>query len=134
MDRNISVVIRYRGEEKPDKTNPAAASPWALKALDQSKPEELDQIEDRRIEGSVDGKKWTYDRVYPQQCTTQQIYNEQVKNIVESCFSGYNGTIFAYGQTASGKTFTMHGDRENYTHGIIPYAVKDMFRLIELQQ
>ena len=35
------------------------------------------------------------------------IYNSCASNIIENVLEGYNGTIFAYGQTCSGKTFTM---------------------------
>ncbi|ORY05417.1 kinesin-domain-containing protein [Basidiobolus meristosporus CBS 931.73] len=42
--------------------------------------------------------------------------------------NGVNGTIFAYGQTSSGKTFTMHGTKEE--PGIIPMAIEDIFRYI----
>jgi kinesin family protein 5 len=35
------------------------------------------------------------------------VYNEAAKEIVKDVLSGYNGTIFAYGQTSSGKTHTM---------------------------
>ncbi|KAJ2841944.1 hypothetical protein GGI22_007720, partial [Coemansia erecta] len=43
--------------------------------------------------------------------------------------NGFNGTIFAYGQTSSGKTHTMHGNDNEL--GIIKLAVNEMFRIIE---
>jgi ABC-type branched-subunit amino acid transport system ATPase component len=51
---------------------------------------------------------------------------------VESIFEGFNGTIFAYGQTSSGKTFTMQGliDDEVY-QGIIPRINRQVFELIQ---
>ena len=42
---------------------------------------------------------------------------------------GYNGTIFAYGQTASGKTYTMMGTDDN--HGFIPLAINSVFEYIQ---
>lgn len=45
---------------------------------------------------------------------------------------GYNGTIFAYGQTSSGKTFSMIGDEE--MPGIIPLAIKDIFKQINVDE
>ena len=48
--------------------------------------------------------------------------------MIESCFEGYNGTIFAYGQTSSGKTFTMTGGAERYAdRGIIPRTLSYIF-------
>lgn len=56
------------------------------------------------------------------------IYNTSVKNLVQSAMEGYNGTVFAYGQTSSGKTYTMSGN-ENQP-GITPRAVEDVFKYI----
>ncbi|KAJ2229092.1 hypothetical protein IWW45_006340 [Coemansia sp. RSA 485] len=57
------------------------------------------------------------------------VYDDVVKNIITSSMSGFNGTIFAYGQTSSGKTHTMYGgDSED---GIIKLAVKNMFSFVE---
>ena len=44
---------------------------------------------------------------------------------------GYNAAIIAYGQTGTGKTFTMEGEREGPQRGIIPRAVEDIFTCIE---
>jgi kinesin family protein 5 len=55
------------------------------------------------------------------------------KPVVDSIFQGFNGTIFAYGQTNSGKTFTMQGPDLNDTalRGITPRVVSEIFRNIE---
>ena len=45
--------------------------------------------------------------------------------IVKKVVNGYNGTIFLYGQTTSGKTYTMLGNKND--PGILPYAIKDLF-------
>uniref|UniRef100_A0A1I8P5E2 Kinesin motor domain-containing protein n=1 Tax=Stomoxys calcitrans TaxID=35570 RepID=A0A1I8P5E2_STOCA len=52
------------------------------------------------------------------------------KHIVHSTIQGFNGTIFAYGQTSSGKTYTMMGDDDN--PGVMVLAAKEIFREIEL--
>ncbi|CAN8022276.1 unnamed protein product, partial [Ixodes persulcatus] len=71
----------------------------------------------------------TFDRVFgPSQCNSD-VYREIGQPLVESVMKGFNGTLFAYGQTASGKTHTMMGtDREM---GLIPLAVKEVFNIIE---
>jgi centromeric protein E len=56
---------------------------------------------------------------------TVELYTKICKDIVHSCLDGYNGTIFAYGQTTSGKTFTMIGVRDN--PGLLPCALHDVF-------
>ena len=51
-----------------------------------------------------------------------------------SALEGYNATIFAYGQTCTGKTYTMEGFRYNMhddERGIVPRAVEDIFRYIQ---
>jgi hypothetical protein len=51
------------------------------------------------------------------------------KPITLSSLDGINGTIFAYGQTSSGKTFTMKGTRD--FPGVIPLSIQDIFRQVE---
>uniref|UniRef100_A0AAR2IL76 Kinesin-like protein n=1 Tax=Pygocentrus nattereri TaxID=42514 RepID=A0AAR2IL76_PYGNA len=55
----------------------------------------------------VGGKSFSFDRVFPTNTTQEQVYNTCAKQIVKDVLGGYNGTIFAYGQTSSGKTHTM---------------------------
>ncbi|KAL9683037.1 hypothetical protein QQ045_014850 [Rhodiola kirilowii] len=62
---------------------------------------------------------YTYDRVFRGDCSTKEVYEEGVEEIVLSVVKGINSTIFAYGQTSSGKTYTMTG--------ITEYAVADIY-------
>ena len=74
--------------------------------------------------------EYNYDKVFGEETDTTQIYSELVKDIVSSVSNdGLNGTIFTYGQTSSGKTFTMQGVQE--TEGLIQYAARDIFNTIE---
>ncbi len=57
-------------------------------------------------------------------------YQETASPIVDSVLEGYNGTIFCYGQTGTGKTFTMEGAKGD-DKGIIPNAFDHVFRAIE---
>ena len=52
---------------------------------------------------------YVFDRVLKPNVTQDQVYNAAAKSIVKDVLNGYNGTIFAYGQTSSGKTHTMEG-------------------------
>lgn len=59
----------------------------------------------------------------------ESVYNTCVHDAVDSVLSGYNATVFCYGQTGAGKTFTMSGDAHNYAHrGVIPRALHHIFR------
>ncbi|XP_069834500.1 centromere-associated protein E isoform X4 [Dendropsophus ebraccatus] len=78
----------------------------------------------------VDGtRSFHFDRVFHSHETTSQVYQEVAVPIIHSALEGYNGTIFAYGQTSSGKTYTMMGTPVNL--GIIPQAVDEIFRIIQ---
>ncbi|XP_045648814.1 centromere-associated protein E-like isoform X4 [Ursus americanus] len=78
----------------------------------------------------VDGiKSFHFDRVFHSNETTKNVYEEIAVPIIDSAIQGYNGTIFAYGQTASGKTYTMMGS-EDYL-GVIPRAIHDIFQKIK---
>ncbi|KAM8939423.1 centromere-associated protein E [Pelodytes ibericus] len=77
----------------------------------------------------VDGtKSFNFDRVFHSDETTSQVYQETAVPIIRSVLQGYNGTIFAYGQTSSGKTYTMMGTTNSL--GIIPQAVQEVFKII----
>lgn len=57
----------------------------------------------------LQGKVYLFDKVFKPNATQEKVYNEAAKSIVSDVLAGYNGTIFAYGQTSSGKTHTMEG-------------------------
>ncbi|XP_075789463.1 kinesin heavy chain isoform X1 [Pelodiscus sinensis] len=73
-------------------------------------------------------KPYVFDRVLPPNTTQEQVYNACAKQIVKDVLEGYNGTIFAYGQTSSGKTHTMEGKlHDSQLMGIIPRIAHDIF-------
>uniref|UniRef100_A0A3P8ZGL2 Kinesin-like protein n=1 Tax=Esox lucius TaxID=8010 RepID=A0A3P8ZGL2_ESOLU len=80
---------------------------------------------------SISGKPFMFDRVFGSNTTQEQMYKASAQMIVKDVLEGYNGTIFAFGQTSSGKTHTMEGslhDPDNM--GIIPRIVQDIFNYI----
>ncbi|KAI2810228.1 Kinesin-like protein kif17 [Blomia tropicalis] len=79
---------------------------------------------------SAPPKVFAFDGAYYIDSGTEQIYNEIVFPIVESVTEGYNGTVFAYGQTGCGKSFTMQGSSEPSNRGIIPRAFEHIFEAI----
>eukprot|EP00066_Takifugu_rubripes_P011446 XP_011600712.1 PREDICTED: kinesin heavy chain isoform 5A-like [Takifugu rubripes] len=79
----------------------------------------------------VGGKSFSFDHVFPTNTTQEQVYNTCAKQIVKDVLYGYNGTIFAYGQTSSGKTHTMEGKlHDPHQMGIIPRIAEDIFNHI----
>uniref|UniRef100_A0AAQ4S643 Kinesin-like protein n=1 Tax=Gasterosteus aculeatus aculeatus TaxID=481459 RepID=A0AAQ4S643_GASAC len=76
----------------------------------------------------VSGKPYVFDRVLPPNTEQVQVYDTCARQIVNDVLGGYNGTIFAYGQTASGKTHTMEGIlHDPHLMGIIPRISRDIF-------
>ncbi|EDW72378.1 uncharacterized protein Dwil_GK20895 [Drosophila willistoni] len=80
---------------------------------------------------SIAGKVYLFDKVFKPNASQEKVYNEAAKSIVSDVLAGYNGTIFAYGQTSSGKTHTMEGViGDSVKQGIIPRIVNDIFNHI----
>ena len=61
------------------------------------------------LEPDADPKSFTFDAVYDWDCRQRDVYDETAHPLIEQVLEGYNGTIFAYGQTGCGKSFTMMG-------------------------
>ncbi|XP_013384616.1 kinesin-like protein KIF3A isoform X3 [Lingula anatina] len=73
-------------------------------------------------------KVFTFDTVFGMESKQVDVYNQAARPIVDSVLEGYNGTIFAYGQTGTGKTFTMEGVRTvPELRGIIPNSFAHIF-------
>ena len=106
----IKVAIRVR-------PSPNVANVWSIDA------------EKNGIQMVGGGNPFYFNRVFEPETNTYQIYQEMASEIVESVMTGTNGTIFAYGSTGSGKTYTMMGEPEH--PGITPLAVDHIFKYIE---
>ncbi|GMH54526.1 hypothetical protein TL16_g01691 [Triparma laevis f. inornata] len=81
---------------------------------------------------------FTFDYVYDQSATQRHVYETTARPIVDCSLSGYNATIFAYGQTGTGKTYTMEGFTMGNQQGgavedrrIIPRAIEQIFGHIQ---
>ena len=76
-------------------------------------------------------KSFTFDHTYDYRATQELIFSQTALPILESIMEGYNGTIFAYGQTGTGKTFTMEGNDNETDKGIIPRSIDWIFNNIK---
>ncbi|KAM4882945.1 kinesin-like protein KIF21A isoform 6-T6 [Thomomys bottae] len=80
-------------------------------------------------------KAFTFDYVFDIDSQQEQIYYQCIEKLIEGCFEGYNATVFAYGQTGAGKTYTMGTGFDvnilEEEQGIIARAVKHLFKSIE---
>uniref|UniRef100_A0A2D4EMZ1 Kinesin-like protein n=1 Tax=Micrurus corallinus TaxID=54390 RepID=A0A2D4EMZ1_MICCO len=81
-------------------------------------------------------KSFTFDYVFDPSIEQEEVFNTSVAPLVRRVFSGYNGTILAYGETGSGKTYSMGGayatgQENDPTIGVIPRVIMTVFQLVE---
>ncbi|KAG9393558.1 Kinesin motor domain [Carpediemonas membranifera] len=78
-------------------------------------------------------KMFTFDRVFNASSTQADVFETAAAPVVDEVFKGYNGTIFAYGQTSAGKTHTMQGpDLDDFhNRGLIPRIIDSVFTHLE---
>nr|KAF6471468.1 kinesin family member 3B [Molossus molossus] len=80
-------------------------------------------------------KTFTFDAVYDWNAKQFELYDETFRPLVDSVLQGFNGTIFAYGQTGTGKTYTMEGVRgDPEKRGVIPNSFDHIFTHISRSQ
>ncbi|KAH4971519.1 hypothetical protein HBI18_015270 [Parastagonospora nodorum] len=75
-----------------------------------------------------EGGEYNYDNVFDTQDNNARVYDAAAKRLVRRVMEGYHGTVFAYGMTGTGKTFSMQGTATN--PGVIPLAITDIFSYI----
>jgi kinesin family protein 3/17 len=98
---------------------------------------ELDEIERQRewVEqpNLFQLHRFTFDQVFDLDSNQIDVYTLTAKPAVQSVLEGYNSTIFAYGQTGTGKTYTMEGftfNQNDPNRGIIQRTIEDIFNYI----
>ncbi|CAO2170566.1 unnamed protein product [Urochloa humidicola] len=71
------------------------------------------------------GRHFCFDSAFPDSTTQAEVYSTSTADLVEGVLQGRNGTVFCYGATGAGKTYTMLGTMEN--PGVMVLAIKDLF-------
>lgn len=88
-------------------------------------------VDGRRSLISYKGKEagdYRYDNVFSPHDNNARVYDSAAKRLVRRVMEGYHGTVFAYGMTGTGKTFSMQGTASS--PGVIPLAITDIFSYI----
>ncbi|KAF0973563.1 hypothetical protein FDP41_008267 [Naegleria fowleri] len=126
---NVQVLLRCRplNEKEKGQAISVDTSPYMRKEL---------KVHQKLVHGKEITKTFTFDRVYGPQTTQKEFFDESIKSIVDEALDGFNCTIFAYGQTSSGKTFTMEGRRDpndatDSQAGVIPRSIYHIFQTLE---
>ena len=118
---NVNVICRFRPMNELEKTN------GKEEVADFTSPTSLTFHSTKE----KNNYKYNFDRIFPPSSTQQEVYDFGVKGIIDSVLSGYNGTVLAYGQTSSGKTYTMQGLVDSdINKGIIPRMISHAFNFI----
>ncbi|KAL9127064.1 MAG: hypothetical protein Q9217_003993 [Psora testacea] len=116
----IKVVARFR---PPNKAELASGGETIV---------DFDTEETCTIKSSDAAGAFTFDRVFDTSSRQTDVFEFSIRSTVDDILNGYNGTVFAYGQTGAGKSYTMMGadidDEEQ--RGIIPRIVEQMFASI----
>lgn len=89
------------------------------------KPELAQELETTQISHHI--HQFSFDYVHDENSSQQFVYDQSAKSAVLSMLQGFNSTIIAYGQTGTGKTFTMEG-------GILPRSANEIFQYINLNK
>ncbi|XP_050762141.1 kinesin-like protein KIF19 [Gymnogyps californianus] len=74
-------------------------------------------------------KTFVFDMVFDHRATQEEVYVSTTKSLIEGVLSGYNATVFAYGPTGAGKTYTMLGT--DCEPGIYIRTLDDLFKALE---
>ncbi|KAL6781883.1 hypothetical protein ACKKBF_B09830 [Auxenochlorella protothecoides x Auxenochlorella symbiontica] len=128
---NIQVILRCR---PPTKEEVAGRAPQVVKCNEALREITLNQT----LGGKQLGRTYHFDRVFPGDTSQERLYDSTVAPLVEEMLEGFNCTIFAYGQTGTGKTYTMTGGdlaqgsaEMTDSAGVIPRAIHQVFSYLE---
>ncbi len=130
FETNINVVVRCRGRsEREVKENSAVvlSLPGGVRGK---------EVTVQTGPMTLNNKTYSFDRVFGPEADQATIYDDVVGPVLSETLSGYNCTIFAYGQTGTGKTYTMSGDASDNggtfkdSAGIIPRTLYRMFHTL----
>jgi len=140
VSANIRVAVRVRPENSREK---AGHYKNVIKVVDEKMlvfdPKDEGE-DDFYFQGKKQGRrdlnkkenkdqKFAYDSVFAPGSTNDQVFEGTTKDLVEVIFNGYNCSVFAYGATGAGKTFTMLGSKD--CPGITFLTMQEIYKKIE---
>jgi len=133
--QNIQVFVRCRPLNKAEK------DARSFSVVDCPNSREV-SVKEKQFSSIT--KTFQFDRVFGTQSKQLDVYRAVVEPLIGQVMQGYNCTVFAYGQTGTGKTFTMEGGdgrdepgmtwENDPTSGIIPRALAQLFDELRVQQ
>lgn len=90
------------------------------------------EVEVAKYASYVERKSFMFNRVYDENTSQRALYNDCMVPIVSHALDGYNCTVFAYGQTGTGKTYTLEGSMDDSGRaGVIPRCIHTVFEALQ---
>ncbi|CAK7215418.1 Kinesin-related motor protein [Sporothrix bragantina] len=132
-ETNINVVVRCRGRNEREVRENSAV----VVNTDGAKGKTIELM---MGPNALSNKTYNFDRVFSPAADQGMIFDDVVKPILDEMLSGFNCTIFAYGQTGTGKTYTMSGDMSETlglltdAAGIIPRVLQALFNKLNADE
>lgn len=132
-ETNINVVVRCRGRNDREvrENSGVVVATSGVKG---------NTVELSMGPNAVSNKTYHFDKVFSPAADQAIIFDDVVSPILSEMLDGYNCTIFAYGQTGTGKTYTMSGDMTEScglltdAAGIIPRVLQSLFQKLEAEE
>ena len=125
--KNVKVFIRFRPVNEVESSLLQNNYGWLVpKYISNTQLGIYNDKSSKDLNNSI----FSFDKIFTPKSTQDDIYSNVGSLIVEDIMAGYNGTIFAYGQSGSGKTYTMYGEDifDEDKKGIIPRIVCEIFK------
>ncbi|EDW73024.2 uncharacterized protein Dwil_GK17320 [Drosophila willistoni] len=125
---NVRVVVRARPMDKMELSSSSTGSGGGECAITVDKINRAITVTKPNSTANEPPKTYYFDNVFDGSSNQLDLYVDTARPIVDKVLEGYNGTILAYGQTGTGKTYTMSGNPDSpQTKGIIPNAFAHIF-------
>uniref|UniRef100_A0A182JAG6 Uncharacterized protein n=1 Tax=Anopheles atroparvus TaxID=41427 RepID=A0A182JAG6_ANOAO len=116
MSDNVKVSIKVRPLIKREKDG-KLTSQWRIRG------NTIEPID------ACSNDPFVFDHIFDETVSTRELFDSVCRPVILSALNGINGTIFAYGQTSSGKTYTMIGDDQE--PGVVPLTAREIFEEIK---
>ncbi|XP_024008675.1 kinesin-like protein KIN-8A isoform X2 [Eutrema salsugineum] len=120
----ISVFVRLRPMGKKERENGSRCCVKILNKRDVYLTEFTNDNDYLRLK-RLRVRHFTFDSSFPDTTTQREVYSTTTGDLLEAVLEGRNGSVFCYGATGAGKTYTMLGTMEN--PGVMVLAIKDLF-------
>lgn len=98
---------------------------------DPSRSNNDSEFASNQVSGGVKEKQYAFDYAFDENAEQVAVFEKTTQSLIDGIIDGFNATVFAYGATGAGKTYTMLGTPND--HGIFGYTFEELFVKMEEQ-